>query len=162
MSCSNNLKQIGTAELNYESAKKVYPPARPGPDATTAKEVLLVGRPDGPRAGGGKGWQRTGVSGFVLILPFMEDQALYDQFDIEKGDGVWLSSAANVPGWRTAAKEKAIGTRPSVMVCPSNTTEPKTTLNQNLGRDTGDGHVRILRRPSWPAYVAESGQCVSN
>ena len=41
MSCSNNLKQIGTAELNYEGAKKVYPPARPGPDATTAKEVCL-------------------------------------------------------------------------------------------------------------------------
>ena len=60
MSCSNNLKQIGTAELNYESAKKVYPPARPGPDATTAKEVVLVGRPDGPRASGGKGWRADG------------------------------------------------------------------------------------------------------
>ena len=33
-----------------------------------------------------------------------------------------------------AAKEKAMGTRPSVMVCPSNTTEPKTTLNQTWAR----------------------------
>ena len=62
----------------------------------------------------------------------MEEQALYDQFDIERGDGVWLSSYAAV-SWRTAAKEKAIATRPSVMVCPSNLTEPKTTLNQTWG-----------------------------
>src|SRR6185295_4888380 len=139
MSCSNNMKQIGVAELNYELTRKVYPPARPGPDSTTAKEVLLVGRPDGPRASGGKGWQRMAVSGFVLILPYMEEQALYDQFDIEKGDGVWLSTASNVPGWRTPAKEKAIATRPSVMVCPSNLTEPKTTLNQTWGEIPATG-----------------------
>ena len=45
-------------------------------------------------AAGKKGYERTGVSGFVLILPFMEEQALYDQFDIDRGDGVWLSSYA--------------------------------------------------------------------
>ena len=39
MSCSNNMKQIGVSELNYEGVKKVYPPARPGPDATSANEV---------------------------------------------------------------------------------------------------------------------------
>lgn len=139
MSCSNNLKQIGTAELNYEGVKKVYPPARPGPDATTANEVGLVGFPPGSRAAGKKGWERTGVSGFVLILPFMEEQALYDQFDIEQGDGVWLSSKAGISPWRTAAKEKAIGTRPSVMVCPSNLTEPKTTLYQDWGEIPATG-----------------------
>ena len=131
MSCSNNMKQIGDAELNYEGVKKVYPPARPGPDATTsADEVVWVGFPPGPRAQGKKGYERTGVSGFVLILPFMEEQALYDQMDIDRGDGVWLSTYA-ATNWRTPAKEKAIATRPSVMVCPSNLTEPKTGFNQD-------------------------------
>src|SRR5215217_6429303 len=74
MSCSNNMKQIGTAELNYEGVKKVYPPARPGPDATSANEVTTVGFPPGSRAAGKKGYERTGVSGFVLVLPFMEEQ----------------------------------------------------------------------------------------
>jgi prepilin-type N-terminal cleavage/methylation domain-containing protein/prepilin-type processing-associated H-X9-DG protein len=133
MSCSNNMKQIGDAELNYEGVKKVYPPARPGPDNTSADEVALVGwQPGGSgyRKDGGKAYQRTAVSGFVLILPFMEEQALYDQFDIDKGDGVWISKY-NPISWRTLAKEKAIATRPSVMVCPSNLTEAKTTLNQD-------------------------------
>jgi prepilin-type N-terminal cleavage/methylation domain-containing protein/prepilin-type processing-associated H-X9-DG protein len=138
MSCSNNLKQIGIAELKYEGVRKVYPPARPGPDKTTANEVVWVGFPPGSRKDGKKGWERTGVSGFVLILPFMEDQPLYDQFDIERGDGVWLSSYAGI-AWRTPAKEKAIATRPGVMVCPSNLTEPKTTLHQDWGEIPATG-----------------------
>src|SRR4051794_40880813 len=138
MSCSNNLKQIGVAEQNYELAHKVFEPARPGPDATGANEVVWVGFPPGYRAQGKKGYERTGVSGFVLLLPFMEDQALYDQFDIDRGDGVWLSSYAGI-SWHTPEKDKAIATRPTVMVCPSNLTEPKTTLNQTLSEIPATG-----------------------
>src|SRR3954470_8926330 len=138
MSCSNNLKQIGTAEQNYEGVHKVFEPARPGPDATGANEVVMVGFPPGYRAQGKKGYERTGVSGFVLLLPFMEDQALYDKFDIDRGDGVWLSSYAGIT-WRNPEKEKAIATRPSVMVCPSNLTEPKTTLHDDWGEIPATG-----------------------
>ena len=127
MSCSNNLKQIGVGEANYELSHKELPPARPGPDATTSKEVLFVGRPAGPSAGGGKGYERSGTSSFVLMLPFMEDQALYDQFDIDHGDGIWISTAFSVD-WHTAAKDKAIATRPGFVVCPSSLTLPQTEL----------------------------------
>lgn len=128
MSCSNNLKQYGVAQHNYELVKKELPPARPGPDATGSTEVRTLGRPPGPRATGGKGYERSGVSGFVLLLPFMEQQALYEQFDIENGDGVWLSSVSQVP-WRTPEKEKAIGTRPDFVVCPSSDFPAKTEID---------------------------------
>ena len=106
MSCSNNLKQYGIAQLNYESTKKTFPPARPGPDATSSQEVRSIGRPAGPRASGGNGYERSGVSGFVLVLPFMEQQALYNQFDIDRGDGVWLSSVSQV-SWKTQQKGRS-------------------------------------------------------
>ena len=124
ISCSNNLKQWGVAQLNYEDVHKEFAPARPGPDASSHREVILVGRPFGPRAQGKFGYLRSGVSGFVLMLPFMESEALYDQFDIDRGDGVWLSEIANV-NWRTPQKEQAIGTRPEFVVCPSNETLPR-------------------------------------
>jgi len=125
MSCGNNLKQWGTASANYELTKKEIVPARPGPDATSSPEVMRVGRPAGPRPN--LGHQKAGVSGFVLMLPFIESQALYDQFDIENGEGVWLSDAANV-NWRTPAKEQAIGTRPAFVFCPSSQTLPRTEM----------------------------------
>jgi prepilin-type N-terminal cleavage/methylation domain-containing protein/prepilin-type processing-associated H-X9-DG protein len=125
MSCGNNLKQWGTASANYELTKKTIVPARPGPDATSSTEVQRVGRPAGPRPN--KGHERSGVSGFVLMLPFIESQALYDQFDIENGEGVWLSEAASV-NWRTPAKEQAIGTRPAFVFCPSSQTLPRTEM----------------------------------
>src|SRR3954471_1946090 len=111
MSCGNNLKQIGTAESNYEGTHKKFPTARPGPDSTDSREVADLFQPRGPRAGGGHGYEMSGASGFVLLLPFIESQALYDQFDITQGDGIWLADEALV-SWRTPQKEKAIGIRP--------------------------------------------------
>lgn len=125
-SCANNLKQFGVASQNYETTNKEVVPARPGPDATTSTEVLLVGKPAGPRAIGGKGYERTGVSGFVLLLPFLEEQALFDQFDITRGDGIWLSEASGVPNWHTPQKDSGIATRPKVFVCPSSQTLAQT------------------------------------
>jgi prepilin-type processing-associated H-X9-DG protein len=127
MSCSNNLKQIGTAEQQYELVHKEFEPARPGPDSSGSMEVQLVGRPVGPRASGGKGYERSGASGFVLLLPFIESQALYDQFDIDRGDGIWLADLSAV-NWRTPAKNQAMGMRPDFMVCPSSLTMPKTEI----------------------------------
>ena len=70
------------------------------------------------------------MSGFVLMLPFMEDQAFYDQFDIDHGDGIWPSSASNLPNWHTPAKDKAIATRPGFVVCPSSLTLPQTEITE--------------------------------
>jgi prepilin-type N-terminal cleavage/methylation domain-containing protein/prepilin-type processing-associated H-X9-DG protein len=131
MSCSNNLKQDGVAIQNYHNVHKNYPPARPGPDGTDSREFQDFAQPRGPRSEGKKGYLMSGASGFVLLLPFLEEQALYDQCEIEKGEGIWLSNESGTT-WRTTNKEQAIGQRPGFVVCPSSQTLPQSEdLYQN-------------------------------
>jgi len=107
MQCANNLKQIALAMGSYESSYGVYPPGRVGHDSPD---------PADPR--------QVGTSGFVLILPQLEQQALYAMFDFR--DGPWSYSST----WYSNSNGKAIGQRPAVYVCPSDESEPfaQTTL----------------------------------
>jgi prepilin-type N-terminal cleavage/methylation domain-containing protein len=67
MQCSNNLKQIGLATLNYESAHRRLPPG-----------VAL--KIDSPNINNNLGW---GVHG--RILPFLEQQSLGNQINLITG-----------------------------------------------------------------------------
>ncbi len=55
--CENNLKQIGLAIHNYHDVNNALPPSRRGPQHAT--------------------W-------FVLILPYLEQNSLYEQWDLNK------------------------------------------------------------------------------
>ncbi len=101
MQCSNALKQLGLAVLNYESAAKRLPPRKQGTNQT-----------GGPFAGASRDHNSTRVSGFVAILPFMEQTAMYNQ--IMAGD------AANNPGGPRGWMGWAVwDTTPSTLHCPS-------------------------------------------
>ena len=73
MSCSNNLKQINLALLNFESAYKFFPPARvdalPG---YPVKELNII--PTSAPITHGPG---------VFILPFVEQQSLYNSYNLQ-------------------------------------------------------------------------------
>jgi prepilin-type N-terminal cleavage/methylation domain-containing protein len=86
--CSNNLKQVGLALINYESQCKFFPPssAYKNDNVDTDREHWA-------------NWT-------VLALPFFEQQALHDSFNLT----LPINNAANrVPR----------GTRLPVMLCPS-------------------------------------------
>jgi prepilin-type N-terminal cleavage/methylation domain-containing protein/prepilin-type processing-associated H-X9-DG protein len=131
--CVNNLKQIGLAVANFADTKKRLPPGRLGCDGTAAgagsnaapsghrcKIVNLV--PNN---------ERVATSGFVLLLPQIEEQALFDVVDFTVG--IWPTP---LPGsaWLTADNIQLISTRPSVLVCPSNTSDPYS-LDPRVGSD---------------------------
>lgn len=61
--CQNSMRQLGIGILNYESAKKSFPPGG----------ICEGGLPDPCKAG----WT-------ILILPFIEEQALYDKYDFNE------------------------------------------------------------------------------
>jgi prepilin-type N-terminal cleavage/methylation domain-containing protein len=70
MSCSNNIRQVGLAFLNYESAYKKFPPGwgGPAPGGTGTDADPNVGRVGINR------W-----SGTLMVLPQMEQNSLYTQ-----------------------------------------------------------------------------------
>lgn len=105
--CNNQLKQIGLALDLYEGSYKLYPPGRVGCDGITTGPC----NGDPPAA-------RVGTSGFVMLLPFLEAENLYNQFDFS--DGPWPGSGTT---W-IAKNAVAVATRPEFYVCPSDNSQP--------------------------------------
>jgi prepilin-type N-terminal cleavage/methylation domain-containing protein len=89
MHCMNNVRQLGLAVLEFESAKKALPPG-----AAISEAVSTAGCADGSNASYGANIsdcfdykslrEGPGYSWIVLVLPFMEEQALYEQFDFTR------------------------------------------------------------------------------
>jgi prepilin-type N-terminal cleavage/methylation domain-containing protein/prepilin-type processing-associated H-X9-DG protein len=136
-SCTNNLKQVGLALLNYESARKKYPPGRHNCDgAYNNRCVVCLDMPDPLRY--------QGESGFVMMLPYMEGTPLFRMAKTE-ADGIWYSgtNTAAWNAWQDAPRIQLITTRPSIMVCPSDKSEPYFKdpaywgLNNNVKPATG-------------------------
>ena len=98
--CMNNVKQLVLGLNNYESANGVYPAGGkwfnpPGPRNREPRPI------DYRETG------RIGPSWVVSILPFIEEQNLHDQFELEK------------PISRSGKNRRARGTRIPTMECPS-------------------------------------------
>jgi prepilin-type N-terminal cleavage/methylation domain-containing protein/prepilin-type processing-associated H-X9-DG protein len=152
--CTNNLKQIGLAIINYETARKKYPPGRLNCDSGSPYYDCRYDLLDQNA--------RSSVSGFVLLLPQLEEQALYDQAGIDQKDGIWQWNTT----WKSnPARVAVVESRPSVYVCPSNNSlpiaepRPDTTPFPGIAFATGTyAFVHGTRGPSWmgsngPLYV---------
>jgi prepilin-type N-terminal cleavage/methylation domain-containing protein/prepilin-type processing-associated H-X9-DG protein len=119
--CGNNLKQIGLAISTYQSSQGTYPRGS-GCDSGGDQSC-------GCTASSAADGTRTGNSGFLLILPQLELQPLFDAFDFANG-GPWRWAPGNTNmGELTnpARNGPAAATRPPVYVCPSDNSEPLVT-----------------------------------
>ena len=113
--CVNNMKQINLALLQYEGAKKRFPAARKGCDNLG----LVYQGVDCSSKISSAGYELGlhGASAFVYILPYIEEQALFDQF---RTDLVSIWNASTTSTWYLEPDVKiAIATRPAAYVCPS-------------------------------------------
>ncbi len=119
--CANNLKQIGLALQNYLSAMKVFPPGAVGCDSGGDRRDVCSDALNPPGT-------RTGNSGFLMLLPYLEQQALYDQFDFRDG-GPWRwygSSQVEL----TEPNYEPVTHRPAVLVCPSDNSKPAVSHDE--------------------------------
>lgn len=138
MQCSNNLKQIGLAILNYEAAHRVLPSGyisfatRNGsaPAWAALDPVTWDGAP-------GWGWA-------TLILPFVEQSSLHSSLNIP------------APIWATANRQLVRSSLP-MYLCPSASgpSGPILLKNESSGTLTRYGAPLELGRSH---YVANHGQ----
>jgi prepilin-type N-terminal cleavage/methylation domain-containing protein/prepilin-type processing-associated H-X9-DG protein len=106
--CSNNLKQIGLALQNYAATHTTFPPGRFGCDTDNVSPCSGV-----PNA------NRIGPSMFVMILPYLEEQSLYDVFFQDRFvGGPWVTTSGGDISWVGRYRE-ALRERPKMFVCPS-------------------------------------------
>jgi prepilin-type N-terminal cleavage/methylation domain-containing protein/prepilin-type processing-associated H-X9-DG protein len=130
LQCRNNLKQLSLAVINYEGAHKCYPPAGlVGPRIQDYMEG-----PFNPRSGQMLSW-------VVLVLPFMEEQALYQQFDLAR-------SALDQTNEPQATAIKA-------MFCPSDEAEGRFFSDPSLtgGKRFAKGNYAAFISPYHLSYA---------
>ena len=136
--CMNNLKQLGIALANFETAKGEYPIGNMGWYTNAA---------------GSSAWQ--GHTGFQQLLPYIEQTAIHDQVDYERavGGGDWAQVAEyEIPTYQCPSDDTAgrkllfywnglFFARSNYGMCFGS-----NTLSQELTRSFGHGDCRTPGR----------------
>lgn len=115
--CVNRMKQITLATVELADATTKLPAARKGCDGGggPAVDECVVGKFTGNIASVDQAYQ--GASVFVQILPYLEQQALYDQFDM-KNKTIWNGGQWD-QWYNDTTLLAAVGTRVDDYMCPS-------------------------------------------
>ncbi|QDV72113.1 DUF1559 domain-containing protein [Botrimarina mediterranea] len=135
--CVNNLKNIALAILNYEDTNGGLPPATPFFDQC-------------PETGKVSEINKHRISGFVLILPQLEEGALYDQYQLDKSPYVWMSDNTGNNWHRLPGREGLPEARPDIYVCPS---EQSPAIHEN----PDPGPIRNGLKPATGTYAFVTG-----
>jgi prepilin-type N-terminal cleavage/methylation domain-containing protein/prepilin-type processing-associated H-X9-DG protein len=132
--CTNQQKQFGLAFLMHEDAQGALPAGRLGCDGSWPADFGECGTPEPNDLGFYEVYH--GASAFVQVLPYLEQQALFDRFRIDE-IAIWEASPDKK--WANDYPEirEALGMRPDVVVCPS---DPIELRGQDFSA-TGDATV---------------------
>jgi len=111
--CVNNQKQLSLAFLEFHDSMKRFPAGRKGCDGNLFFPECQVASAGTDKNGENLG--QSGASAFVMALPYLEEQALYDLFQVEDvafwGVGMLWFNDTKV--------QQALGTRVEGFLCPS-------------------------------------------
>lgn len=108
-SCKNNLKQIGLALHNYHDVHGILPPGviNSGNIGTTSPHTYGLNQ-----------------TGWIAILPHIDQSGLYDAFDLNLATGEYADPTTGVPpqgGWPNT-NSPLVQTRIDTYMCPSDIT----------------------------------------
>jgi prepilin-type N-terminal cleavage/methylation domain-containing protein/prepilin-type processing-associated H-X9-DG protein len=130
--CTSNLKQIGLALHNYHGSHGVFPPGS-----------LVHGGGATRRCGTGRE-EKYGAAWGALILPYLEQSAIYQNFDFRRGWDNMTNGALDAGGATIVT-----------YLCPSDPQgEPRCTASSAITHPTGNGGKDDLGRTNY-AGVAD-------
>jgi hypothetical protein len=103
ISCQNNLKNLGLAVLTFENQRKGLPPATQAEPSAGTEAFADVGAID------------VELSWIVHILPQIEEQALFEKFDVSKA----IVKTAARAGQDLKLADNPQQSQPPILLCPS-------------------------------------------
>ncbi len=115
MSCSNNMKQLGLANLNYESTHRKFPPGRLAPDYTVGSVVQksYTSYPTTLPAGAQTGFRSV----HIFLLPYLEQGNIYNLIDFSQPTSVRMTTGGGVTP--VNANYQAYANAAGFFLCPS-------------------------------------------
>jgi prepilin-type N-terminal cleavage/methylation domain-containing protein/prepilin-type processing-associated H-X9-DG protein len=147
--CLSRQKEVGLAILNYESVQNKFPAGRIGCDDSGDSERIAVCPPGLPPE------KKTGASGFVEILPQLEQQSLYDSIAVYEG-GLWNRDVNDLGWYGNKGKCLGVKERLTILVCPSDTSSPLSDVYTPVAAATSSyAFVQGSRGPDFPKKVAK-------
>jgi prepilin-type N-terminal cleavage/methylation domain-containing protein/prepilin-type processing-associated H-X9-DG protein len=153
-SCQNNMKQIGLALHNYHDSRGRFPAAKIHSGAAGRLQPTYVG-PEVSYAG--EPWRIYNHTGWVALLPYIEQDALFRKYDYRFPsshsahsvglDNTWLAGddKVNVP---------VVSTYLPVYTCPADETPPEVRDDNGYPAD----YSVVPPKPELPWYHQYSRQ----
>ena len=120
----NNMKQIGMAVHNFHDTYQSFPPA--GADQAEAQPVARG--------------VTTGLSWRVRLLPFLEQQPLYEQFKLDEP-------------WNSTHNQQLISMMPSIYKSPNRTSEDFKTVYLAVVGDEQPGQKTAFSRTELATFA---------
>jgi prepilin-type processing-associated H-X9-DG protein len=129
--CTNQEKQFGLALLTFHDTQREFPAGRRGCDGNTTHDFDLDGAAEPipecnnqPSDVNGQNMGQSGISAFARILPYLEEQALFDQLHVDDVAS-WYPNATYQWYFSPPEVGQAIERRPEVFRCPSDSELPQ-------------------------------------
>jgi prepilin-type N-terminal cleavage/methylation domain-containing protein/prepilin-type processing-associated H-X9-DG protein len=112
MQCQCNLRQVGLAVLHYENQLQTFPPSSYWRSGAVPHDYVELP------------YYRHNWA--ILVLPFMENQSLFNQFDL----------SVPISGSNSARNMAARATRIPVMLCPTDRYNSQAYMNNSKNKIT--------------------------
>ncbi len=138
--CLNNLKNLALGLHNYHDAHRCFPPAI---QLTNVDSSVL-------RNDNASNMNNLMPNWAILVLPYIEEQALYDLFEFgTEADPVYLNDSLN---------QQARSTPVEVFVCPSDSGHETLYSNSTAGEDWARGNYGLNAFQFFPPYFNDPSE----